>query len=327
MSRRRSYSPMTCQNSECDFFLIEEGKDLIKNGRNSAGNQQYFCKHCRTYFTETKNTPLYNSHLGRQKVEQICRLSQEKISIRGISRVTGHHPATIIRYFRLAGEHAALLTSHFLQDLGSDRIEMDEFWAFVKKKNKHCEGPYDKFYGDRWTYTAIRSTTKLMIAHHSGKRTEETCNQFVYLCSSRLRIPKPPARISIATDGNSQYLTALQKHFPKASIDYGRVIKQHKKNRVVVIIQERVLGNPTLASISISVAGGYNNKIRQRISRFVRKTASFSKTIIGHIRAMDLFQFASNFIDTKGGMTPAMREGITDRIWNWQEFLTYHFQL
>ncbi len=88
---------------------------------------------------------------------------------------------------------------------------------------------------------------------------------------------------------NSQYLTALQKHFPKASIDYGRVIKQHKKNRVVVIIQERVLGNPTLASISTSVAEGYNNKIQQRISRFVRKTASFSKTIIGHIRAMDLF--------------------------------------
>lgn len=141
MSCRRSYSPMTCQNSECDFFLIEDGKDLIKNGRNSAGNQQYFCKHCRTYFTETKNTPLYNSRLGRQKVELICRLSQEKISIRGISRVTGHHPATIIRYCRLAGEHAALLTSHFLQDLGLDRTEMDEFWAFVQKKTNTVKNP------------------------------------------------------------------------------------------------------------------------------------------------------------------------------------------
>ncbi len=105
------------------------------------------------------------------------------------------------------------------------------------------------------------------------------------------------------------------------------MIKQHKKNRVVGIIREKVLGNPPLASISTSVVEGYNNKIRQRISRFARKTASFSKTIIGHIRAMDLFQFASNFIDVKGGMTPAMREGITDRVWKWQEFLTYHFQL
>ena len=195
------------------------------------------------------------------------------------------------------------------------------------EKNKHCERPYDKFYGDRWTYTAIRSTTKLLIAHHSGKRTDETCNQFVSLFASRLRTPEPPARITIATDGNPQYLTALLKHLPKSDIDYGRMIKQHKENRVVAVLREKVLGNSTLASISTSVVEEYNNKIRQRISRFARKTASFSKTIIGHIRAMDLFQFASNFIDAKRGMTPAMREGITDRVWNWQEFLTYHFQL
>jgi len=263
MSRRRSYCPMTCQNSECDFFLIEDGKDLIKNGRNSAGNQQYFCKHCRTYFTETKNTPLYHSRLGRQKVELICRLSQEKISIRGISRLTGHHPATIIRYCRLAGEHAALLTSHFLQRI-SVLIELK--WmnsGHSLKKNKHCEGSYDRFYGDRWTYTAIRSTTKLLIAHHSGKRTDETCNQFIYLFSSRLRAPEPLARISIATDGNPQYLTALLKHIPKSAIDYGRVIEQHKENRVVAVIREKVLGNLTLASISTSVVEEYNNKIRQ----------------------------------------------------------------
>jgi len=110
MSRRRSYSPMTCQNPACAFFLIEQGKDLVKNGRNSAGNQQYFCKHCQTYFTETKNTLFYRS---LPEVEQLCRLSQETISMRGVSRVTGRHQATIARYYRLIGEHAALLTATF----------------------------------------------------------------------------------------------------------------------------------------------------------------------------------------------------------------------
>jgi hypothetical protein len=46
-----------------------------------------------------------------------------------------------------------------------------------------------------------------------------------------------------------------------------------------------------------------------------------------HTRLLDLFQFVSNFIDAKEGMTPTMREGITDHIWTWREFLTYHFQL
>ena len=134
MSRHRSSSPMTCQNPTCDYFLTEEGKDLVKNGRNTAGNQQYFCKHCRTYFIETKNTPFYYSRLEQDQVELICRLAQEKISMRGVSRVTGHHTATIARYYRLAGEHARLLTSSFLQDLSPERIELDEFWAFIQKK-------------------------------------------------------------------------------------------------------------------------------------------------------------------------------------------------
>ncbi len=349
MSRQRSYSPMTCQNPTCDYFLIEEGKDLVKNGRNSAGNQQYFCKHCRTYFIETKNTPLYYSHLEQKQVELIGRLSQEKISMRGASRVTGHHPATVARYYRLIGEHANLLTSSFLQDLGPERIEMDEFWAFIQKnytmptgpqayrmkrswaifirKNKHCEGLKDRYRGDWWTYTAVRSATGLMIAHHAGKRTDATCAQFNFLVFSRLKVPEQPTRISIMTDGNPQYLTALTKQCKEIDIDYGRVIKQHEANRLVAVIREKVLGNPTLASISTSVVEGYNNKIRQRISRFVRKTASFSKTIMGHVRAMDRILFANNFFDVKEGVTPAMQEGITDRVWTWPEFLTYHYQL
>ena len=157
------------------------------------------------------------------------------------------------------------------------------------------------------------------------RSTNATCNQFLFLVASRLRIPQPPIQISITTDGNPQYLTALLKQFPASCIDYGRRVKHHAKNRLAAVIREKVLGDPEITSISTSVVEGYNNKIRQRISRFVRKTASFSKTIGGHIRAMDIFQFASNFIEPKNGMTPAMREGITDRIWTWKELLTYHF--
>lgn len=54
--------------------------------------------------------------------------------MRGVSWVTGHHLATIARYYRLAGEHANLLTAPSLQNLGPDRIELDECWAFVRKK-------------------------------------------------------------------------------------------------------------------------------------------------------------------------------------------------
>ena len=61
--------------------------------------------------------------------------------MRGVSRVTGHHLATIARYYQLAGEHANLLTATSLQDLGPHRIELDEFWAFVRKKTNIVRTP------------------------------------------------------------------------------------------------------------------------------------------------------------------------------------------
>lgn len=178
------------------------------------------------------------------------------------------------------------------------------------------------------TDTAVRSDTGLMIAYHAGKWTDATCAQVLIQLFSRLQVPEPPARISITTDGNPQYLAALMNHQCEATdIDYGRMIKQHTANRLVAGIREKVFGNPAIASISTSVVEGYTNKIRQRISRFARKTASFSKTIVAHTRLLDLFQFANNCIDAKEGMTPAMREGSTDPVWTWQEFLTDHYQL
>ena len=99
-----------------------------------------------------------------------------------------------------------------------------------------------------------------------------------------------------------------------------------RKNRLVAVIREKVFGNPSHEAISTLTIEGYNNKTRQRVSRFGRKTALFSKKIVAYVGALNVFQFMSNFIDAKKGTTPAMKEGITDNIWTWTEFLTYHIQ-
>lgn len=136
MARSRGPISITCQNSDCQYFLTETGKDIFKNGRNQAGNQQYFCNHCQKYFVETKNTPLYHSRLDRSRVELICKNYMEKTSIRGVERVTGHRQATISRYYHLIGEHAELLNEFHLQDVQPGRVEMDELWTFIQKKQK-----------------------------------------------------------------------------------------------------------------------------------------------------------------------------------------------
>ena len=82
-----------------------------------------------------------------------------------------------------------------------------------------------------------------------------------------------------------------------------------------------------LSDVSTSIVEGYNNKLRQKLSRLGRKVASFSKTVEGTVMALNLFQFVSNFMDIKEGQTPIMREGLFEKPWTEHDFLNYHFQL
>lgn len=196
------------------------------------------------------------------------------------------------------------------------------------KKNKNRDDPDQNGVGDLWVYTAVKSDSGLFVAHCCGKRTDTTCNQFLNLVFERFRLPSPTEKILIITDGNPQYANTLVDLYCEPCIDYGQVIKKKKNNRLVDVIRTKIMGNPEIDSISTSVVEGYNNKIRQRISRFGRKTASFSKKIASCIDALNLFQFMNNFIDLKRNRkTPAMIEEITDHVWSWREFLSYHIQL
>jgi len=89
------------------------------------------------------------------------------------------------------------------------------------------------------------------------------------------------------------------------------------KNKLICVIREKIIGNPDISSISTSVVEGYNNKIRQRLSRFGRKTSSFSKKVRGYITALKIFQFVHNFIDIKyNRQSPEMLESVTDHLWS-----------
>ncbi len=54
MGRPKTENKAVCQSSACSFFRKEIGKDITKQGKNSSGHQRYLCKHCHTFFVETK---------------------------------------------------------------------------------------------------------------------------------------------------------------------------------------------------------------------------------------------------------------------------------
>ena len=136
MARPRGEINVVCQNDKCSYYLKEEGKDIIKRGKYSTGHQRYFCHHCKTFFMETKGTPLYHKHLSKQEIINICKHLVEKNGIRSIERITGHHRDTISRIIEDLALHAEMVNSVLLHEVKLGQFEVDEMWSFVKKNKR-----------------------------------------------------------------------------------------------------------------------------------------------------------------------------------------------
>jgi transposase-like protein/IS1 family transposase len=326
VSRKRSETDISCQIPECEYYLTLDGKDIVKNGHNSAGNQQFFCKNCGKYFSETKNTPFYRSRLPRSTVELLFRLLLEKMPIRGIFRTLNLHIHTVLRYLIIIGKHAELINKYYLNRIAIGDIELDEIWEFIFKKEKNLEDLDCEIYGDYWVYTAVKRDSKLLIALKGGKRTIENCKRVLNLVFERVDLPTPENPIRFFSDGNISYVDVIASLYCEPCVEYGQIIKEKENNRISRILKTAIFGKPEHSTISTSVVESLNNKIRQKISRFGRKTDSFSKTEEGMEATLSTFQFASNFLDTKEGKTPMMIEGITDKPWTPIMFLNHHYQ-
>jgi len=136
MARSRSIIDITCQNQKCRYFLVDDGKDILKRGKNTAGHQRYYCNHCETWFVETTNTPLYHKHLSKSEIIQICKHLVEKNGIRSIERITGHHRDTISRLLEDMAYHAKMMNEFLLKDVELGQFEVDELWSFIKKNKR-----------------------------------------------------------------------------------------------------------------------------------------------------------------------------------------------
>jgi transposase-like protein len=136
MSRPRIPNNVVCPNPNCEYYLKEEGKDIRKQGKNSAGHQRYQCMHCKTFFVETANTPMYRRHISEEQLVLIGKLRVEKLGNRAISRVTGLTLVTVSRVIDDITLHATEFNALMAGKARVGPVELDEMWTFVKKNKR-----------------------------------------------------------------------------------------------------------------------------------------------------------------------------------------------
>ena len=136
MSRPRSPNDFVCQNPECQYFQTVPGKDVRKQGFNSANHQRYQCMHCKGYFVETANTPMYHRHISEDQLILIGKLLIEKMGNRAISRVTGLALKTVSLVISDITLHAFEFIALMVGKAKVGQFELDEMWSFVKKTSE-----------------------------------------------------------------------------------------------------------------------------------------------------------------------------------------------
>jgi IS1 family transposase len=260
--------------------------------------------------------------LGTDKKIAVIAALTEGSSIRSIERMAGVHRDTIMRPGVKVGQGCAALLDQTMRNLPCSRLEMDEIWGFVGKKDRNVRVDDDLSVGSVWTFCAIDADTKLVPAFKVGERNAATANAFVADVASRMK-----NRVQISTDGLKAYVDAVEKAFG-ADVDYAQIVKTYGHEEAsdnrrysapeFVSSEVRVIaGNPDQDLISTSYVERLNATTRLHMRRLTRLTLAFSKKRGNFEAAVGLHFAYYNFVKRHNTLrcTPAMAAGVARSFW------------
>jgi IS1 family transposase len=222
--------------------------------------------------------------LSRDQQIAILSALTEGMGIRATARITDTDRKTVARLALRIGRGCAELHDRMMVGLRVGRIEIDELWAFVGKKQKHVTRQDVAVKGDQYTFVAMASSAKAILAYLTGKRDTDTTDLFIQ--DLRQRVLGAP---EISTDGFRPYQNAIRDAFGGRAA-HGVINKtysvtdlrkdaahRYSPAAVVAVRLDVISGTPTEISTSYVERG--NLSIRMGCRRFTRLTNGFSKQL------------------------------------------------
>ena len=196
-----------------------------------------------------------------------CGADRGLFTLRSTARMTGVDRETVGTLLARVGDGCETLLHDTMINLPCKRLELDELWAFVGKKQRHVKSSDPSTVGDTWTWLAIDSETKLVPSFLVGKRTEYDARLFVADLAARLT-----GRVQLSTDGLRSYITAIGASFGTAGVDYAQVTKSYEAEpigpgrysppKVTGVEKLPIYGEPIEELVSTSYAERMNLSVR-----------------------------------------------------------------
>ena len=273
------------------------------------------------------------NRLAMNKRKAVVSALVEGVAINATVRMTGVSKPTILKLLRDLGSACATYHDKHVRGLKPERVQADEIWSFTycKQKNVATATNAPEGAGDCWTWTAIDSDSKLIIAYRVGLRTQDDADLFMLDLAGRI-----VSRIQLTTDALGTYLPAVENAFGLSDVDYAQLHKvfgpdmtgkgaerKYSPGKVNGTKKVVLIGLPDRKHVSTSHVERHNFRIRMQMRRFTRLTNAHSKKLENHAYSISLFFTYYNFcrVHSTIGTSPAMASGIADHVWSIEEMI------
>lgn len=245
-------------------------------------------------------------------------------SIRSVERMTGIHRDTVMRLGARVGMACRDLMDETMRELPCAKIEVDEIWGFVGKKQRNLSETDSLELGDVWTWVAIDPESKAVPSFRVGKREVADANAFIADVASRMT-----NRIQLSSDGLNAYPGAVEAVFG-GDVDYGTIVKtfrttdgegRYSPGEIETAKRTTISGEQF--RVCTSYVERQNLTMRTHMKRLARLTLAFSKKL-ENFRAATALHFAYyNFVKVHSTIrcTPAMALGVSSRLWKVEDLV------
>jgi IS1 family transposase len=173
------------------------------------------------------------NNLSREKQIEIIAALCEGVGQRAVTRLTGTDRKTVARLAFRVGRGCAELHDRLMVGIRVNRLELDEAWSFVGKKQKNVLRHEIPVKGDQYVYIGMAGTQKAIIGWRVGKRNADTTLEFLH--DLRQRVIGQP---EISKDGFLPYRNSIRDAFGD-SASHGVIVKTYSVTHLVKEAQGR----------------------------------------------------------------------------------------
>ena len=132
------FTDVACPNSRCRQHGQSGQGNVVGNGRyrtRSGLVRNFLCRSCGKSFCERSETAFYDLRSPEEKVLLALGLVVRGMALRAVAGALDVKLDTVRFWLTQAAAHADKVNDMLVRNVHVDRVELDELWTFVRKKN------------------------------------------------------------------------------------------------------------------------------------------------------------------------------------------------